>query len=609
MAAVAEVERFEIIQRSSAFDGIAFEGVGEYEVVTAIAHMRINPAHAANRGIVDLDKASAPDGWVRYKSDVIILRPVDVAKASHVLLVDVPNRGRKHVMRALGEGNAALDIAGGAGNGFAMRRGHTLVWVGWQGDIPLSGDGKIAGAAFPAVPGTGPSMDEIVFDDIAPVRSMKLSYPAVSLEQGKAVLTVRAYEGSPPQLLPASSWQFKGASEISVTRPANMDAGAIYQFRYEARDPRVMGLGLAALRDVTSYLKSPAGPLADLHPNTTLAIGVSQSGRVLRDFLWQGFNADARGSKVFDGVMPVIAGARKSFVNARFSQPGRNSMQHGDHLVAGNSFPFSYGVTVDPLSGASDGIMARCMADSTCPKLMHIDSSLEFWQGRASLITTDGAGKDIALPSDVRAYLMASTQHLFASTPMVGICKYQNNPATQAPLMRALLDDMVAWVREGREPPASRYPHLADASLTAPQREAQGFPDLRSIGVGYPEVINELPGYQLLVPMEDEDGHDVAGVRLPDIAVPLATRAGWNVRRAGFAENALCDLNGLFVPFSATPRAGDPRRAISQRYRNRLDYAKAVAAAARELRDQGLLLEEDVERYIERARNDPRVKP
>ncbi|MES2129892.1 MAG: alpha/beta hydrolase domain-containing protein [Pseudomonadota bacterium] len=600
--APAEVERFEIVQRSSAFDGIAFEGVGEYEVVTAIAHMRINASHVANRGIVGLDQASAPDGWVHYKADVIILRPVDAGKASHVLLADLPNRGRKLGMRAINEGEPALELANSAGNGFAMRRGHTLAWIGWQGDVPLSGDGKTAGAALPVVAGTGPGMEETVFDDIAASSAIKLSYPAASLEQARAVLTVQATSAAAPAVLPPASWQFKGAGEIVIARPANMDAGAIYRFRYEAREPRVMGLGLAALRDVTSYLKSRAGPLEDLHLDMALAFGVSLSGRMLRDFLWQGFNADARGAKVFDGVMPVVAGAGRSFVNTRFARPGKAGSPDA-------AFPFSYGVTSDPVSGKRDGILAACTATATCPKVMHIDSSEEFWQGRASLITTDGAGKDIALPAGVRAYLMASTQHLYASTPTVGICKYQNNPATQAPLLRALIDDMVAWVREGREPPASRFPHLADTTMTPPQREAQGFPDLRAIGVGYPEAINGLPGYQLLVPMEDEDGHDVAGVRLPDIAVPLATHAGWNLRRMGFAENQLCDLNGLFVPFAPTPRAGDPRRAISQRYKNRLDYAKAVAVAARELRDQGLLLEEDVESYIERARSDPRVKP
>ncbi|HZV64694.1 MAG TPA: alpha/beta hydrolase domain-containing protein [Telluria sp.] len=629
-APAAQVERLEIVSRGPAFGGAVFEDVGQYETIVAVAHMRINPRHNANRGIADIDKAPAPDGWVRYQTDVIILRPHDAARASRVLLLDVPNRGGKLFQYMVNEGSGAIDTAAGAGSGYAMRRGHTLVWIGWQGDIALGANGKVAGTAFPVAtmagkPITGASQEEVVFDDIKPTSAIALAYPAASLDQRGATLTVRATAGATPTVLPVDSWRYTSPTGIELTRPRGFDAGAIYRFRYEARDPTVMGLGMAALRDVTSYLKSGApdaagqpNPLADIKPAVALAVGVSQSGRFLRDLVWQGFNADPRGGKVFDGAMPLIAGSRKSFVNLRFAQPGRYSTQHLDHITYGDQFPFSYGVTTDPVGGATDGIFARCQASATCPKLMHVDSSLEFWQARASLVVTDGAGKDIALPSDVRVYLMASTQHVYATTPTVGICKYPDNAASQAPIIRALLERLVAWSRDGTAPPASRFPRIGDAMLVAPQREAVGFPDLGAIGVIYPALINELTvvdysgglfgkpdpdkRYQVLVPMADQDGHDIAGIRSPDIAVPVATHAGWNLRRAGFAEGQLCGLNGMQLAFAATPREGDPRRALSQRYPTRLEYAKAVAIAARELRDQGLLLDEDANRYIERAR-------
>lgn len=631
----SQVERIEIISRTPAFGGKSFEDAGPYDTIVAVAHMRINPGHPANRIIADLDKAPAADGWVRYKTDVVILRPRNAATASKVMILDVPNRGNKLLTEMANESNGTLEGYAGEGNGFLMRRGHTLAWIGWQGDIKLAANGKTTGTDFPVAtldgqPITGTSVEEAVFDDIKPVGTIKLAYPPASLDQAGAVLTVRPFATAAPTALPPSAWRFVNDGQVEVTRPKGFDAGAIYRFQYQARDPKVMGLGMAALRDVGSYLKSGApdaagqpNPLADIRPDVALAAGVSQSGRFLRDLLWQGFNADPAGGKVFDGAMPLIAGSRKSFVNIRFGQPGRYSTQHIDHITYGDQFPFSYAVTRDPVSGATDGIFARCQATNTCPKLMHVDSSVEFWQARASLVVTDGAGKDIALPSNVRAYLMSSTQHMTARTPTVGICKYPNNPAAQGPIVRALLDQLVSWTRNGKEPAASRYPQRGNSMLTTPQRDAVGFPDLSKIGIGYPEVINELTvvnyngllgkpdpsrRYEVLVPMADQDGHDITGIRLPDVEVPLATHAGWNLRRPVFAEGQLCGLNGMYAPLPVTPREGDPRRAISQRYASRLEYAKQVAFAARALRDQGLMLDEDVNRYIERAKVEQRVR-
>jgi hypothetical protein len=625
----ARVERLEIVSRGPAFDGKVFDEAGVYEKIVAIAHLRIDPRHPANRAIVDLDKAPTDGGWVKYDTDLILLRPRDPARSSRVLLLDIPNRGGTLGLDMVNEASAH-----GAGNGFLMRRGHTLAQIGWQGNIGLAADGQLVGTAFPVArqdeqPITGTSVEEKIFDDIKPGGTMDLAYAAASGSQEGAVLTVRAHGSATPQVLPASAWRYQSPTQIEIVRARGFDAGAIYQFQYEARDPLVMGLGMAAVRDVTSHLKSgladgagQPNPLADIKPEVTLALGVSQSGRFLRDLIWQGFNADPRGGKVFDGAMPLISGSRKSFVNRRFGRPERYSTQHLNHWTYGDQFPFSYAVTKDPVGGGTDGIFARCLASATCPKLMHVDSSLEFWQGRASLVVTDGAGKDIALPEGVRAYLMSSTQHMTADRATVGNCKWTNNTAQQAPAIRVLLDHLVAWARNGKEPPASRYPQIGNAMLATPQRDAVGFPDLSRIGIDYPQGLNELTvvdysslpprpdldkRYQVLVPLADADGHDIAGIRLPDVEVPLATYTGWNLRRRGFAEDQLCGLNGLSVPFAPNPRAGDPRRALSQRYATRLEYAKAVALAARALRDDGLLLDEDVSRFIERAKAEQRV--
>ncbi|MFP5390594.1 MAG: alpha/beta hydrolase domain-containing protein [Gammaproteobacteria bacterium] len=627
--------RLEILSRAPAFGGASFGDVGPYETIVAVAHLRVDASHPANRAIADIDLAPAKRGWIEYQADVVIARPVNPARASRVLVVDIPNRGGKLFPVMANEGAASLAARADAGNGFLMRRGHTLAWIGWQGDIALARDGSRVGTRFPSLGSamTGPSAEEVVFDDVKPTGTIALSYPPASLDPRQAVLTVRANNASAREVIPPTSWRYAadatGASSIEVMRPPGYDAGAIYRFEYVAREPRLMGLGMAALRDVSGYLKSgapdalgQANPLADIAPDVAVAVGVSQSGRVLRDLIWQGFNAGLDGERVFDGAMPLIAGSRKSFVNVRFAQPGRYSTQHLDHWTYGDQFPFSYAVGTDPVSGRVDGIFKRCGETRTCPRLMHVDSSLEFWQGRAALVVTDGAGHDIALPDNVRAYLLSSTQHMSARTPTLGVCKYPSNPAQQGPAVRALLERLVEWSREGIAPPPSRYPRIATHRLVEPRQDAVGFPDLSAIGIDYPHVINDLtvvdytraPGvidgarrYQVLVPMADADGHDIDGIRLPDVAVPLATHAGWNLRRHAFAENQLCGLEGMSVPLPATPKAGDPRRAISQRYASRLEYAKQVALAARELRDQGLLLDEDTERFIERAKAEPRV--
>ncbi len=635
-SAASVVERLEVLERKPAFGGARFGDVGEYELISAVAHMKVDPRHSANRAIVDLVAAADADGAVRYRTNVVMLRPRDASKASRAMVFEVANRGRKLLLEFVHEGPIQAETAEQVGTGWAMRQGHTVVWVGWQGDIALGTNSQSVGMALPTAttagkPITGTSVEEIVFDAAAPVGKLPLSYPAATLAQAGAELTVQARPGSPLTVLPATAWRFMNASEVQIDRPANFDAGAIYQFRYEARDPKPFGLGMAAVRDVVAFLKATqpdargvAHPLVDIRPNVTVALGISQSGRFLRDFIWQGFNAAPGGGVVFDGAMPTISGSRKSFTNARWAQPGRYSRQHEDHFFFGDQFPFGYATLTDPLTGRADGIFARCRTDSTCPKLMHLDSSLEFWQARASLVVTDSARRDVALPGDVRAYLMSSTQHAPAGTPSAGICQVPNNPAKQASTYRVLLSRLITWARDGQAPPASRFPSVASGTLVAPQASAMGFPDLSGFGLKVPAQPNELnpvdhavtpsrvdaqKRYAVLVPRTDADGNDMAGVRAPDVAAPLATYTGFNVRKAGFSEGQLCGLNGSHVPFSkdaqerATKR--DPRASLAERYASQAVYLQRVRGSAEQLRSEGLMLEEDVARALERAAKDP----
>ena len=637
--AAATIERLEVLNRKPAFGGTRFGDVGEYEMVIAVAHVKVNPAHPANQRIVDLAAAADPDGAVRYRTDVVILRPRAADKASRVLVVDVANRGRKLMLPLVDDGDLQADTATQAGNGWLMRQGHTLLWVGWQGDLPLDRSGQNVGMALPlatdrGAPITGTSLEEVVFDAPGVSGTMPLSYPTATPDTARAELTVRARPDAPATVVPAEAWRYKSASEIEFKRPAGFDAGAIYQFTYQARDPRPMGLGMAALRDVVTFLKTaPADaqgqtqPMADIRPQVTVVLGISQSGRFLRDFIWQGFNAAPVGGRVFDAAMPTIAGSRKTYTNVRWAQPGRYSRQQEDHWFYGDQFPFGYGTITDPLTGRTDGIFARCRTDDTCPKLMHVDSNLEFWQARSSLVVTDGAGHDTPLPDDVRAFLMSSTQHVASSAPAAGICQLPNNPARQSSTYRALMTRLIAWARDGQPPPPSRYPSVAAGTMVQPQRIAMGFPDLDALGMKLPAALNDLSPadqtvipprvdtsrhYALLVPRTDADGHDVAGIRVPDIDVPLATHTGFGLRKAGFAEGQLCGLNGSYLPlskdFQERNAKRDPRLSMAERYATRSAYVQQVRASAERLKADGLMLDEDVARLLDAAGNDPRVQ-
>lgn len=652
------IDRLEIKTRADAFGGTSFGTVGVYEYIVAVAHGKLDPTAADNAGIVDLDKAPRTDGYVDYQTDVVIVRPKSAANARRVLFYDVVNRGNRLGSR-FNNGSGVLTTAAGAGDGLLMREGYTMVWSGWQGDIALSGDGSRVGAQFPIAknpdgsPITGTNRDEFVFDNTTTPTNATLTYPAVDTDPSKATLRVKNRQADPWSAV--TTWSYVDNKTIRIDRPADKDAGAIYEFIYPAKDPIVMGIGFAAVRDVMAFLRNEtadargnANPLNDLrqarceitnagggcpsNPSSTVDVaileGISQSGRFARDYLWQGFNTDVNGRKVFDGAMPLIAGSRKTWTNFRFAQPGRWSKQHEDHFQAGDQFPFTYATTTDPVSGARDGILAKCSTNATCPKVLHIDGGGEFWQARASLITTDGAGNPVPLPDNVRAYYMTGTPHGYTGAGYTGTlpatpaaCKHPGNIVNANFLPRALTLALVDWIARGVEPPASRWPSQSANQLADPaNRTAVGFPNLASINVDYTGVHNFLhltnysivppvadlsKPYKVLVPTTDADGIDIGGVRSPDVAVPLGTNLPWNPRKAGFGENDSCAGSGSFIPFATTAQArtssGDPRASLAERYSGKADYVSKVTAAAQALADQRLMLREDVAWWTARA--------
>jgi hypothetical protein len=456
------------------------------------------------------------------------------------------------------------------------------------------------------------------------------AYPAIDPDGPDSRLFVRDQRLDPPRLLPRRSWRFEGATGVALD--GGFEPGRLYEVVYKSRDPRVMGCGLAATRDLISFFKNEAGPANPL-AGTTLAYahGISQSGRFLRHLLYQGFNQDEQGRRVFDGVIAEVAGAGRGSFNHRFAQASRDGYQHWNVHYPTDVFPFTDLPARDPETGVTAGLLDRASASDSLPKLFHVMTAFEYWSRAGSLVHTDpAAARDEALPETSRVYFIASAQHGPGSLPPVetGTAAnggtYPTNPNDFRPLLRALVRALDLWVARGVPPPASRYPRIADGTLVTPERA--GWPSLP--GVRLPLVRNEParmdygPGwakgiitlepprlgrvYPALVPAVDADGNDRGGIRLPEIAVPLATQTGWNPRhpRTG-APDALAGVVGSYLPLARTKAAreasGDSRLSLEERYPDRASYLGRVAESALALTRERLLLPQDVAFVVERA--------
>ncbi|MGA8901226.1 alpha/beta hydrolase domain-containing protein, partial [Bradyrhizobium sp.] len=532
----AKIVKFEILKvESPAFEGRSFGAVGTYDRILARATIAVAPDDPHNRIIVDLDRAPRnAQGQVEATTDVEILRPTVAANGNRTLFYEVLNRGSKLGLALFNDiPTVTNDLvkATDAGNGFLMNHGYTVVWSGWQGDI-VPGGGRMTFSP-PVVPGvTGLAREDFVFDHTTNPATGTLSYPAADLDPANAKISVREREADPRATPADLGVTFESPTKISIKRPEGFDAGAIYEFIYIAKDPKVMGLGFAATRDVVSFLRhetadaaGAGNPLAG-RIDRAIGFGLSQSGRYLHDYLYLGFNADEAGRTVFEGLMPHISGGKKTFTNYRFSQPGRSPYEHADMLYPGADFPFTYPVTTDSVSGKSDGFLARCLAAGNCPKIIKTDSELEFYQQRASLVVTDTHGNAIAMPDNIRLFLLSNLQHYALArdkSQMAKVCANPTNPLNAGPVVRALLVAMNEWVAKGTLPPNSRYPSRTDATLVPPSASAVGFPNIP--GFAYPSRIaqptalksEDMPpskgvAYPVFVPKTDADGRDIAGV-------------------------------------------------------------------------------------------------
>jgi len=629
------------IERTEPFaEGTEFGPAGAYLRLAGTAYGEVDPSHPLNAVIINLGKAPRnARGLVEYEIDFDIMRPADLGRGNRKILYEVVNRGRKNLLPVLHEAPETSPTsfndpatAADAGNGFTFRAGYTLVWSGWDPDAPRVNKGL--GMRAPVATNNGEPIvktirDEFVFGTRVPTTRLTapLSYPAATLEQGQARLTVRVREGDPGTEIPPHQWSYADARSIKLLPEGTaFQPGLIYDFWYPAQDPKVLGIGFAATRDLISFLRyeardhsGTANPVSlnggNPEISAVLAFGVSQSGRYLRDHIALGFNQDEAGRKVIDGILTHVAGIGKVFDNYEFGQPYRTRTQHEDHGFPENHFPFAHAALTDPVTGQTGGLWR---GDGFDPLVIEVNTSTEYWQKGASLVHTDPQGRqDIAIPASVRHFLVAGTQHGGRSGMRAarGSGVHPRNPHDPTPALRALLVALDRWVSEGVEPPASRVPSIASGTLITPERlRFPAIPAVQPPGFAnrvevLQDWVNPKPTtaspYTPLVPEVDGDGNEVAGIRLPDIAVPLATYTGWNLYKAPYPEGELCDREGSYLPLAKTKAErqanGDPRPSLEERYDSREAYVQKVKEAVRELEAARLLLPEDAARFVDEA--------
>jgi hypothetical protein len=620
--------------------GTEFGAAGAYERVKGIFKGELDPQDARNRVIVNIDKAPRNvAGKVEYEADFFMLRPQDTARGNGKIIYDVTNRGRMNFHSRFTDAKTRSNDprkAEDAGDGLFFRQGYTFVWSGWDPDAPRSGNGL----AMKAVVATqeGAPITRLIRDEfVSGTRSrdegdggsrsegevFRLSSEAATLDTGTAKLTVRRTDSGPRREIPSGGWTYVDSRGITLlpkgTKP---EPGSIYELHYRAQNPRVLGVGMAATRDLVSFLrydardaKGAANP-AGGKITRALAFGSSQSGRFLRDYVKDGFNQDESARKVFDGVMAHTAGVGGVFLNQEFAQPNRTSTQHEDHTFPENAFPFSTARMTDPVTGKTAGLFRN---DGFDPLWMETNTSTEYWQKGASLLVTDPLGtRDVELPSNARSYLFAGTQHnaIAWMTSTRGTCVNSRNPHSPTPLQRALFLALDEWV-DGKAPPPSRTPRISEGTFTTADKLK--FPAIPGVQVARrmsemgvikdwtkPDIDMAKP-YRPLVAQVGADGNEIAGVLLPDIAVPLATHTGWNLYRAPFPEGELCDRDGTYAPFARTraerEAKGDPRLSIEERYGSHAAYVKRYEEAVERLVTERLLLPEDAKRYMAKARS------
>jgi Alpha/beta hydrolase domain len=633
----ARVIRIEIASRTDVLKGKIFGEAGAYERITGRVYFSLPASNPHNLGIVDLRKAvNLNNGEIEFSSDFIAVRPKDAHKGNGSMLLEVPNRGRPRILSLVDGGD--LNLANDAGDAWLLRNGFTVVSVGWQWDA--TGQDALRFYA-PIAKENGQTISGLLRGDWMPSRAeseMPLGhlilgaiggteYPVADRGDPRNTLTVRDSRSARRTVIPRTQWNFShtvdgkpAASDRYIQLIGGFQPGKIYEYVYVVADPVVAGGGFAAIRDFASYAKHSPDAIAPAV--RVYGQGISQNGRFLRDFLYQGFNADEEGRIALDGVLAHVAGAGRGSFNYRFAQPSRDAQPTSSIFFPTDIFPFTDQPEKDPITKEAGGLLDRAVADKVVPRIFFSNTSYEYWGRAAALIHVSADGKhDAALSDDVRIYHFTGLQHFPGPFPPEKGKDDLLGQQPQSPLpikyfWRAMIANMDAWVRDNALPPASSYPKIAEGTLVPLKKYAwPAIPGVKKpyeaseayrldFGPQWREGILSLQPpkvgkpFPVLVPQVDVDGNERDGVRLPEIAVPLATYAGWNLRDPSIgASDHRVAFEASYVPFPKTAadrqKTGDPRKSIAERYSNREDYVTHYAKAIDDLVKQRWILEED----------------
>lgn len=641
----ARVTRVEITSRTDVLDGKVFGESGAYERITGRVYFSVAVDNLHNRGIVDLANAvNLQNGEVEFSAEFVAVRPKDSSRGNGTLLLENPNRGRPRILSLVDGGNE--DLSKSAGDGWLLRNGYTVVALGWQWDsavpnalhlyAPIAKDhgqtitGLLRGDVMPSA-----KVDEIPLGHLITGIIGGSEYPVAQPDDPRNTLTVRDTRGGKRVLIPRTDWQFAATVDGKLA-PSNrfihlnggFEPGRIYEYVYVVADPVVAGLGFAAVRDFASYVKH--APDSVTPATRVIGEGISQNGRFLRDFLYQGFNADEDGRIALDGVLSHVAGAGRGDFNYRFAQPSRDAQPTSSVFFPTDIFPFTDQPETDPITREKGGLLDRAEKEQVLPKIFFSHTSYEYWGRAASLIHTSADAKhDAKIGSNVRIYHFTGLQHFSGPFPPArgDASLFGQQPQTPLPIRyfwRAMIANMDAWVRNSTTPPPSAYPTIAARSLVPLKKLA--FPKIPQVNtpsdanVAYrldfgpqwregilsvqpPHVGKPFP---VLVPQVDADGNELGGVHLPEISVPLATYTGWNLRDPSIgAPTERVAFEGSYLPFpkNADTRklSGDPRKSVAERYANRESYLEKFAQATDELIRQRWILPEDRELLLQRG--------
>jgi hypothetical protein len=640
-SAAAAVDHIEILTREPVAGGAEFDTAGRYEKLRGRAWFALDPSAPANAAIADLPLAPRGEqGLVRFIADFLMVRPVEAARGNGTLLYEVNNRGRIGILSQLDEAPATNNPTTVAdfGNGFLLRQGFSLLWSAWVWDVAADSGEPLLVLKPPIATRNGqPITGKVAYEFLvnAPTATANftgiqgLAYRLADPEGRDATLTQRDQPEGMRRTIPRAQWSFVPEPDGAVPRQLRLEGGFqpghLYELTYLARDPVVAAVGMAGIRDLLSYLRGH--PLAGAPPPArTLIFGISQSGRLIETMLLRGLHVDEVGKGVFDGAFIHVAGGGKGGFDYRFAMPTRHASMLEDHIYPTDYFPFTTTAERDPVTGADGSLLDKARELGVVPKLLFTNESTEYWSRSASLIHTDPTGqRDIPVDPHARVYLIAGAQHYVGRQRTRDLYANCINPLNHYRALRALLLALDRWVRDQQEPPASRYPRIADGSLVTVAAYKAAFPKIP--GLVMPQsnlrpprldlgqrfatqrVADVIPPrattpFAALVPKPNGDGLDQGGVELPELLVPLGTRVGFNTRNAatGF-PSAIARWEGSFIPFprdeAERQASGDPRESLARRYASHADYEAKLRAAAQRVAASGFLRTEEIDAVVD----------